>query len=312
LSARDVEVAGPILLSAKRLRLRWYLALVLIALAAAGVASPLYVELEVAGLLVFGTLVPLYGLYYLRVHNVGMARRDVELEISDRALALKPGPTVPRDALSRGSYSKAGEGYWVKLERGPFRRPLWLEVDQRDQAQRVLDALGLGPRHAPFTTRVGSRVQGTGGLSFGAVAIVVPFGSFLATLPFVDDRELLPIALISAGAATLLAWVVAFTPTRVEVDVRGVTLRWFWSKRTLPFARLSSVREVVSSLGEGNLVHSIELTTGFEQVTRLAVGHNRFGGAERASTLLYRIEDALAEHRKDAGPSQALALLSED
>lgn len=312
MSARDVEAAGPITLSAKRLSFRWYLAVALAVAAAAGLVSPLFVDEGVAVVLWIGSLVSIFGLLQLRVRNVGMARRDVELEISERALVLRPGPTVPRTQLVAGSYSKAGESYWLKLDRGAFRRPLWLEVDQRHDARRVLDALGLGPRNAPFSTRVGSRVQGTGSWSFGAVAIVIPFGSWLATLAFVDDRELFPIALASAGAATLLAWFVAFTPTRVDVDVRGVTLTWFWSRRTLPFQRLTSIRAVVASLGEGNYVHSIELTTGFDEVTRLAVGHNRFGGAERASALEYRLEDALAEHRKDGGPLQALALLSED
>jgi hypothetical protein len=247
----------------------------------------------------------------LRVHNVGMTRHEVELEIDERALLLKPGPSVPREQLSRGDYSWASDGFWLRLERGPFRRPLWLEVEHRDDARRVLDALRLGPRHAPFSTRVGSRVQGTGGLRYGAAAFGIPFAAWLAITPFLDDREVLPIALIGAGTATFLSWVVAFTPTRVEVDARGVTLRWFWSQRTLPFHRLSSVREVVAALGERNFVHSIELTTGTDRVTRLAVGHDRFGGAERASTLLYRIEDALVAHRKAPGRPETPALLSE-
>ena len=304
----DVEVL-PWTLSAERLRVRWYLVVLLLVCAAAGLFSPLYAATEPAIALTIFALVPLFGLYTLRVRNLGMSAQAVEIAISERALTLRPGPEVPRSQLVRGSYSQAGDGYWLKLERRAFLRPLWFRVGLRDDARRMLDALGLA---STFRVKVGSRAQGTGAWSFGAVGLVIPFVAWLAATPFLDNPTRLPFALACAGAVTLVCWIIAFTPTRVEIDERGVTLTWLWTRRTVPFARIASVRARRVALGNGNYVHSVELSTGLGDVTRLAVGHNAFGGAERASSLQFRLEDGLKAYQRSASPAQTLESLARD
>jgi hypothetical protein len=280
-------------LDVERLTFRWHLAALLLAAAAGCAASPLYWgKGDGAILLVFGASVPLYGLYVLRVRNLGMARQPVELEVGARTLRLTPGPEVSRDTIVKGSYSQTDDGYWVKLERRALRRTLWLFVVGREDARRVLDALRLGPADATFSTRVGSRLAGSGAWSYGALSIALPSLAWLATIPFIDDRELLPIALGAAGSVTVICWVLVLIPTRFDVDARGVALTWLFRGRTIAFDEVAAVEHVVRSLGQGNFLHSITLHLVGDTKVRLTCGHSSFGGQERASTVHLRLEDA--------------------
>lgn len=230
----------------------------------------------------------------------------VDITARSDKLILRPGPTIPREALVRGSYVKTEDGFAVTIERqGPF--PIVLHLRTREQARRLLDKLGLGPDAAPFRMRISSRLKGASELGFGAVGIGGPFAAWLAAVPFLEPPARAPVAAGAAAFVTLVCLALWIAPTKVRVDADGVTLSWLGRVRKVPFVRIAYVRSLTARMRYGNAIHTIELETGLGELTHLVVGHNAFGAERRACALLFRIEDGLA-----AWKVRAIRSLDED
>lgn len=139
---------------------------------------------------------------------------------------------------------EAGPSVVLSLRDG---RELAAEVDDTEQAEGLLDALGLSAaerRCLVRTTRFGPRVLAATGLGLlsvvGGVLLLIAGSTVLGVPKPIPSGVLIPYLFVQ----TLLTWaaIAATRPPEIVVGADGVELRRAFGRRTfVPFAELASV-----------------------------------------------------------------------
>src|SRR4029079_17494762 len=137
---------------------------------------------------------------------------------------------VPRSAIRAGYVVPAmGDKPTTVLLRRPMALPVQVAVKDPFEGRRLLHALGLDASQSVATFRTLSRVMARPWLSLGAAMTLAPLSGILAGavrhVPVLSGL-VLPVAMLG-----VLAMLCAFLiPTRLDVGVDGIVMRWLWQK----------------------------------------------------------------------------------
>lgn len=244
-------------------------------------------------------------------NNPYARRRQASVRVSELGVQILYGDggsagraRLPRAELKSGflvpSVSAAPR---VRLTPHGLRRAIDLEVDDEQSGRRLLRALSFDVSQTTATFRVGSRMGSQPWMGFlvAAVATLVGMLWHLASRGRHHGGGFLPMMFIVWPAMLVLLVV----PSRLDVGVDGVLLRWLWTRRFIGYGEVVSVAAFDEGSGKSRRRGVCLSLEGGEQV-RLIV--NSAGIDDRIAILKERIRGAMEAHAAGGGEEDAMLL----
>jgi hypothetical protein len=193
--------------------------------------------------------------------------------------------------LEVGFVVPSEDGPRVLLRRRGLALPLVLAVPDVESGRAVLSALGLDASQAVAEARAMSPILASqAGLA--ALAVGVPLAFFAAMQAFFHSAMPRFAGVVALGVSFVVATLLvaaAAASRRVVVGVDGVLVRWMFSTRFIPFARVREVRRF-GDPKRPNDQFGVELEVDGSRPVRLVVGRKLEAGD--AALLAERIEQA--------------------
>lgn len=279
--------------------LPWVVALALI-VASLATGDPALLT-PVAHLAIFGAVAAWFvarGTYFMR-------RVDEGLRIDARGVWRGARLLLPRDEVRQGLVRPDDhQGVLLQLQRGGrLSVDLRLAADDEDSAREALRTLGVDASQKVATVSAASRVFA---LSPGKrlAVLLAPAAGFLPLLLLLRVAPVLG----AVGLALLVPLVLALSlaPSRVDVGVDGVLVRWLGTRRFIAFDAVRGVEQFEER--ELNKVYvgvRLHLKDGTSE--RIVTGQKRFDGDD-SKALHARIGQALEAYQDTSGDLDASML----
>lgn len=280
----------------------WILGL-LLAVGALAVRNPALLTPEFH-LAIFGAM----GFFYAYRRNKDPRVDSGRLIVDEQAVRFGDALLCRRDEIKSGLVVPREGHVYVRLERKGLAPSVLLEVDNEQEGQKLLTALGLDASQTVAELRALSPYFEMPGwkqllMSFTPALL----GGFAVAWSAALGRAAAPFGVVGFILTTLLFVAGILWPSRLSIGADGILSRWLWRRRFFPFSQLERVDPVErGALNKRYL--GLELSKKDGTTTFLPIGQKRWA-EEEFNAAAERVREAIAVYGA-GGRSRATSALA--